>query len=71
MEAAGEAHGFEYGKYHGQYQLRVDIDQVEESVVHYALEDNPQTSREELAYQGVITSYGASQPATTHAAGDD
>ncbi|WP_143823752.1 hypothetical protein [Halosegnis longus] len=71
MEAAGEAQGFEYGKYHGQYQLRVDIDRVEESVLHYALEDNPQTSREELAYQGVITSYGASQPGTTQAAGDD
>lgn len=40
----------------------------------YTLTDATHTQTrycDELAYQGVITSYGASQPATTHAAGDD
>ena len=71
MEAAADETGFEYDEFHGQLQLRVDLTDVSDAVLEWALDAVPDSSLEGLSVNGRITAYTAGSPPTQEGAADD
>ncbi|PSP80188.1 hypothetical protein BRC81_03070 [Halobacteriales archaeon QS_1_68_20] len=70
MEALDGEPGFEYDRFHGQKQLRVDLDAVEPNVLEWAL-DQHGADPSDLGFDVDVTSYTAGSPPSREAVGDD
>ncbi len=71
MEALGGEPGFEYGRAHGQKQLRVDLDGVDDGVLEWVHDEAPAVDPNDLGYSVDVTSYTAGSAPAQEAVGDD
>lgn len=71
MEDAAKQDGFTYKKFHGRYQLRVDVHQVKQEIIDDVVEAHDLEERDDLAVDTLITSYTAGSPPQQEVGADD